>query len=149
MNWDKLRRQFFEECTDNINGVQKVNLSPHNLFEWIRGKIDVKTRSSAQNRAIHMYMTMIAEQLNNAGYTFTNSLDIEVPFTMELIKESIWKPVQKELFDIKSTMQLNTERINKMIDVFSLHFGKKGIYVEFPNWQVFLNKMDMKNFNKP
>lgn len=142
MNWDKIRKEFFEQCTDDIQGIRKVNLSPHNLFNWFKDKLTVKTRSNAQNRALHMYFAQLAEQLNNAGYTFKNSLDMEIPFTMELIKETIWKPTQKELFNIKSTTQLTTEMINKLIDVFSLEFGKRGIYVEFPNWQIFLNKLD-------
>lgn len=146
MNWDKLRREYFEQCTDKIEGLPKINLSPHNLFEWFKNKLTTKTRSNAQNASIHLYMTQWSNQLNNAGYTFTNALGLEIPFTMELIKESIWKPTQKELFNIKSTTKLTTEMINQMIDVFSLNFGKRGIYVEFPSFQAFLNKQYSDNY---
>ena len=100
MNWDKLRREFMEF---------ELNLDPYTpitIFNWFKDKLTVKTRSNAQSRALHLYLTQLADQLNNAGYTFTNSIGMELPFTMELIKETIWKPTQKELFNIKSTTQL-------------------------------------------
>jgi hypothetical protein len=144
-NWSKLYKEYCENFTITTSGTPfelKKTVSPNTLFNWFKEKLTTKTRSNAQNAALHLYMTQLAEQLNNAGYTFTNALGLEIPFTMELIKESIWKPTQKELFNIESTTKLNTEMINKMIDVFSLHFGQKGIYVEFPNFQSFLNKLD-------
>jgi hypothetical protein len=47
INWQKLRDKFFDECTDEIRcestGTQtqmrKVNLSPHDLFEWFKHNI--------------------------------------------------------------------------------------------------------------
>jgi len=120
---------------------------PIHVFHWFKDKLTVVKRTNAQNAAIHLYMTKWANSLNNTGYTFTNALGLEIPFTMELIKESIWKPTQKELFGIKSTTKLTTEMINKMIDVFSLNFGEKGIYVEFPSWQSFLNEQDADNYS--
>ena len=147
MNWDKISRDFFEECTQTIQGIKKCTLSPRNIINWFKEKTTKKTRSSAQNRALHLYMTMISDQLNNAGFTFTNALGMEIPFTMTLIKESIWRPTQLEMFGIKSTTKLTTEMINKLIDVFSLHFGQRGIYVEFPNWQSFMNELDKKISN--
>lgn len=144
-NWGKLYREYCENFALTTSGTVfefKKTVNPNTLFNWFKEKLSTKTRSNAQNAALHLYMTQLADQLNNAGYTFTNALGLEIPFTMELIKESIWKPTQKELFNIESTTKLNTEMINKMIDVFSLHFGQKGIYVEFPNFHSFLNKLD-------
>lgn len=41
-DWNKLREQFFEECVDDIPGgsMRKVNMAPHDLFEWMRYKIE-------------------------------------------------------------------------------------------------------------
>jgi hypothetical protein len=33
---NKIRNAFFEECTININGTQKNNYAPHDLFEWFK-----------------------------------------------------------------------------------------------------------------
>ena len=150
MNWDKIRRKFFEKFTIKTCGYTKPTfistLYPDEVFNWFKENLTTKTRTLAQNRSLHLYFKMIADQLNNAGYTFTNPLGMEVPFTMELIKESIVKPTIKGLFNIKSTTKLTTEMINTLIDVFSLEFGKRGIYVEFPNWQSFLNMKDVDNY---
>lgn len=38
---DKLREKFFEECTDSDDGkLCKVNMAPHDLFEWVRKHIE-------------------------------------------------------------------------------------------------------------
>jgi hypothetical protein len=40
MDWDKLREKYFEECTEKDNtGIPRVNLHPHNLFEWFKRNI--------------------------------------------------------------------------------------------------------------
>jgi len=144
MNWANIRREYYEQCTDNIDGLKKINLTPHNLFEWFKNKLDKKNRSNAQNRSLHLYFNMLCEQLNDAGYTFINTMNIETPYTPNIIKEVYWKPLQFSMFKIESTTKLTTEMINLMIDAFSLHFGEKGIYVEFPNYHTFLNKQDAK-----
>ena len=101
-----------------------------------------KTRTNAQNRSLHLYLKMISDQLNNEGHTFQNPIGIEMPYTMLFLKEIYWKPIQKDLFDIDSTKDLTTEMINTIIDVLSKHFGNKGIYVEWPCIQTYLNKID-------
>jgi hypothetical protein len=37
MNWNKLRDEFFAECVDRE--PLKVNLAPHNMFEWFKKRI--------------------------------------------------------------------------------------------------------------
>lgn len=142
MNWAKIRQDFFDQNKELQLTTKQKNI----IVNWFIEKTTKKIRSNAQNSALHLYFTMLAEQLNEAGHTFTNCLGMEIPFTMELIKESIWKPTQAEMFKLKTTKYLTTEMINKLIDVFSLHFGKRGIYVEFPNWQRFLNRLDSKKY---
>lgn len=141
MNIDLMRRQFYENFTEECTNFNRT-VTPSIIFNWFAEKMRSKTRSNAQNNALHLYFSMIADQLNNAGYTFTNALGLEIPFTMTLIKESIWKPTQKDMFGIDSTTKLTTQMINELIDVFSKHFGERGIYVEFPSFQAFLNKLD-------
>jgi len=136
MNWDQIRRQFHEES----EGLEITYSIKNDIVNWFKEKTNTKKRTNPQNAALHLYFTMLADQLNNAGYTFTNYLGIEIPFTMELIKESIWKPTMFEMFNIKSTTKLTTKMINELIDVFSKHFGERQIYVEFPNWQSFTQK---------
>lgn len=43
INWKYLRDKFFKECTDhrpNFKAVHKVNIAPHDLFEWFKGEVE-------------------------------------------------------------------------------------------------------------
>jgi hypothetical protein len=103
-------------------------------------------RTNQQNRALHLYYKLIANQLNDTGYQHHTGIGIDVRFTETIIKEEYWRPIQFEMFKIKSTKDINTNQINDIIDAFSLYFGERGVYVEFPNWQSFMNKLDAKTY---
>ena len=94
------------------------------------------TRSNQQNKAIHLYFTLVSDSLNDSGLYFRNmdlfGLPVEKQWSPELVKEFIWKPIQKTLFDIDSTTKLKTAEINTILDVLANHFAKVGITVHFP-----------------
>lgn len=90
------------------------------------------TRTNKQNRALHKYYQLIADMLNEKGITF-KVLDLyEAPFSVIIVKETIWKPIQKVLFDSDSTTKLTTNQINTILDVLANHFSELGEVVEFP-----------------
>ena len=39
MTKEELRNKFFMDCTDINDGTPKVDMSPHNVFEWINRNI--------------------------------------------------------------------------------------------------------------
>jgi hypothetical protein len=41
IDWDKLRKEFFEECTEKVGGINllMINMAPHDMFEWIKKKV--------------------------------------------------------------------------------------------------------------
>lgn len=96
------------------------------------------TRSTLQNDSLHLYCKLIAEALNNAGYSYsivsilTGELT-EIPFTMEIIKESLWRAIQIASFGIKSTTKITSREINQIIDIITDFLAQKGIRVDFPN----------------
>ena len=101
--------------------------------------VDIKppSRSNSQNRALHLYFTIISKELTNLGLTFNYSgvkgLNLEIPYTPEIVKNFIWRPIQISLFDIKSTTKLTTKQINDIIDVITLFFDQKSVKLEFPS----------------
>lgn len=104
-----------------------------------------QTRSSQQNRALHLFFTFCSESLNDAGFEFQyrglKGMDIEIPWTPELFKEMVWKPIQVTLFDITSTTKITTAQINTILDVLIRHFAKLGLSVSFPNqWDLWLKQ---------
>lgn len=39
LDWDVFRDKFYEECIEKVDGFCRVNLTPHNLFEWFRDNL--------------------------------------------------------------------------------------------------------------
>jgi len=46
---EELRNKFFMDCTDMNDGTPKVDMSPHNVFEWINSNI-IEQKLIAQER---------------------------------------------------------------------------------------------------
>ena len=87
----------------------------------------VNTRSSAQNRALHLFFTQVANQLNEIGIPFVykelKGIEIETTWTAELFKEMTWKPLQKVMFGVESTTKLKRDQIDPIFDVINKFFA--------------------------
>lgn len=93
-------------------------------------------RTSQQNRALHLYFTHLADELNNAGLDMRKTLkpSVDIPWTGESIKEYIWKPIMKAQLQKKSTTEMTTKDIDKVFDTINRHIGEKfGIHIDFPS----------------
>lgn len=118
---------------------QAITRFKHLVEKGKRVEISLKknTRTSRQNSALHLLFTIISDQLNEMGQEFQyfglKGKVLSVMHTPHLVKEHVWRPIQIALFDIKSTTKINTEQINKIVDVLSKYFGEKGISIEFPS----------------
>ena len=102
-------------------------------------RIQVKTgrqRTSAQNRALHKYFQMLADALNDAGYDMQQTLrhDAEIPWSPEMVKELLWRPLQKAVLDKESTTEAHRGEYSKVYDVLNRHLSSKlGIHVPWPH----------------
>jgi len=103
--------------------------------------IDLKkvenTRTNLQNRALHLYFKHVADALLEVGYDYIyiNPIDgdfIYIPFTGDLVKNYIWRPLQEKMFEIESTTKLTTKMIDEILTVLSLWLGEKNKSVTFP-----------------
>lgn len=115
-----------------------------------KSKCEVKKitrkRTLSQNSALHLFFTNLADQLNELGevfnYTGFNGKEMDMMFTPELIKNTLWRPMQISLFEIESTKDIDTNQINKILDIITNFFAKKGIPVSFPNqFELFLKSL--------
>jgi len=112
-------------------------------------KVDLTVpRTGNQNSSLHLFFTMIAEQLNELGqefcFTGITGKELSIPYTDVVVKHMFWKPIQKTMFDIDSTTKLDTSQLNQIINVFIKFFGDKGIIVEFPSEESY-NKNNFDN----
>jgi len=93
------------------------------------------SRTSQQNKALHLFFKLVSEALNNAGLDIKATLksEIDIPWSPELVKELMWKTVQKMVVNKKSTASLTNEELNKIYDVFNQAMANKGLHVPFPS----------------
>ena len=98
--------------------------------ERITDKISV-----SQNAALHKYYEMISHALNEKGITYTVKIvkEIEHPFTPMAVKEHIIRPIMISMFNKKSTTDLTTQDIDKIIDTITNWLSGLGIEVHFPS----------------
>jgi hypothetical protein len=95
-----------------------------------------KQRTQQQNRALHLFYTMLAEELNNAGLDQRKVLkpSIDIPWTLESVKNQLWRPIQEAMLSKKSTTELESKDIDKVYEVLMRHLGQSfGITVMFPS----------------
>jgi len=98
--------------------------------------INKKQRTGLQNRALHKYFELMADDLSDAGYSVQEVCTLPIQWTKENFKENIWKPVQKAMFpDITSTTQLNTVQLNQVYEQINMIIGEKfGVSHNFPSY---------------
>lgn len=102
-------------------------------------RVTVKTgkqRTQAQNRALHKYLTMLSDALNDAGLDMKKTLkpDIDIPWTTDSAKDYLWRPVQKALTGKDSTTKPDTKEYIYIYEVLSRHMVDKfGINVQWPS----------------
>lgn len=113
-----------------------------NLRKYIEDgkKIELKVlsnrRTSKQNRALHKFYVIVTDVLNELGQEFRYSglkgVELSTRYTPTIVKEFFWRPIQIALFDIESTRDLDTIKINEIADVMIKYFAEKGVHVDFP-----------------
>ena len=106
---------------------------------------DEKKRTKAQNRAMHLLFTLIADEWNGAGYDMRAVLKPTIPisWTTHNVKEYVWKSYQKALLGKESTTELTTKEIDQIYNELTLRLGEKGIPMPpFPSqlWQSIINE---------
>lgn len=90
-------------------------------------------RTIRQNKALHVYFELVAEELNNAGLYIANVIRADAPWNKDRVKELIWKTTQEKMLGKRSTKELTTGEIDKVYDVVNRALSDKGIHVEFPH----------------
>ena len=131
-------------------------LSPNSQSEWdeltndlatlesynIKVTIEVsKRRTGTQNNAIHKYCELLATALNDAGYGMVRTLkilrkkpEIELDWTMQAVKDNLWRPVQMAKTNKESTSKLDTNEVSQVYEELNRYTaGKLGVSLQFPS----------------
>ena len=86
-----------------------------------------KQRTGLQNRSLHLYLGMLAEALNDAGFDMKKTLkpEVAIPWTQGNAKEYLWRPIQKVLTKKDSTTKPTTKDYVYIYEVLSRHMVDK------------------------
>ena len=126
---DKIQADFF--CSFVQTQVQENR-------EWIYS-IKVGGRTNRQNRAAHLCFRHLAEALNDAGYGIPHPLNakLEIPYTEESVKELLYKPVIKAMYNKISTSELQTTELSQSFDAMLNRVAEvTGVVVHFPQHEL-------------
>lgn len=101
-------------------------------------RVDMKTgkqRTNLQNASLNLYCRQSAEELNDKGITFSMFFKegIEVPWTLDIFKDNVWRPVQKAICNEESTTKPHTTDYPKIYDFVSMKMSQQGIYLPWPS----------------
>lgn len=95
--------------------------------------------TTQQRKALHVYCTLLADELNDAGLEIHMEFlgkSIEVPWTKDLVKERIWKPVMLVETGKKSTTKLDRKEVSEIYEIIHRHFAQNhSIMVPFPSYR--------------
>lgn len=101
-------------------------------------RVSVKTgkqRTDTQNNALHLYLSLLSTELNDAGLDMKQVLkpEVDIPWTTDNAKDYLWRPIQKALTRKESTTKPSTKEYPYIYDVLSRHMiDKFGVYVPWP-----------------
>ena len=93
-------------------------------------------RTNTQNRSMHKLYSMMADEFNTKGLEMKTILKPEYKlwWTDVSVKEHLWKPVMKAMYNIDSTTELTTDQVSKVYEQIMKVIGEKfGVYLEFPS----------------
>ena len=102
--------------------------------------MDDKQRTIQQNRSLHLYFTLLADELNAAGYDMRSTLKpgVDIPWAPELVKQYLWKGIQEAMLGKESTTELTSAEIDKVYETLNRHLAETtGVHVAFPSKEVY------------
>lgn len=135
--------------SDHIQDLKQITLLPswrisealNQYIEKLEKEQGKKgTRSLAQNNALWLYLSMLSQELNDAGLDMKQVVKVDIEWNKDNAMEYLWRPIQKSLFQETSTRKLNKSQVSEVYEHLNrLTAQKWGISIPFPSDD---NKLD-------
>lgn len=131
-----IRERQYIQSREGLNAfadeLKAMQLPEHGVM------IEVKLgkRTTAQNSALWLYLTMLADELNAAGLDMKKVLkpDVSIPWSKDSARQYLWGPIQKAITGKDSTTQLDINEVSEVFDVLHRHMAEKfGVMTLFPS----------------
>ena len=105
-----------------------------------------------QQKALHLMFRQLANELNDHGLDARKVLkpEIEIPWNDKMVKELMWRPVQKIMLGKKSTTELENSEVDKVFAVIQRQLNKQfpEVDIQFPSVETIMNELRDKENNK-
>lgn len=131
--------QIDSEIYKELKYISTLDSCQERLRLYLKELKPKKTRSLSQNNAIHVDCEIISQKLNDAGKDMRVVLKptFFIPWSMKSVKEFLWKPVMKAMYQKESTTELDktSGEIDMIHEVIMRELGEKhGIeHHDFPS----------------
>jgi len=122
-----------DRLTEALEYLAKIELN--GMYSMTLNKLP-HAYTLQQQKAIHVYMRLLSEALNDGGWTIQQVLAQAVDRDWDLIsaKNNLWRPIQVAMFDKESTTQLDRDEVVKVYEILNRHTSNIfGIGMNFPN----------------
>lgn len=100
-------------------------------------------RTFRQNKSIHVYFQILSDAFNNLGLDVQQVMkfkEVSLPWSSSRVKDLIWAPIQKAMYETTSTTELETHQVSKVYDVINRHTSEKmGVSLDFPSKESQMN----------
>ena len=98
-------------------------------------------RTEQQRKSIELFCKLLAGRLNDAGMYMVKTLkvlrkkpEVDVQWTQEEVKDRLWRPVQRALYEKESTTDLNIQEVSQVYEILNKNLSEKiGVGCEFPD----------------
>lgn len=90
-------------------------------------------RTLQQNKSLHKYCELVADELNEAGFDIKIAIKADVPWNKDRVKDLWWRELQKAQFGKKSTTQLTTLEIQQVYETMNRSLAGLGIHIAWPS----------------
>ena len=111
-----------------------MDIEPNGAYEVTIKRLP-QTRTAKQNRALHKWCSMVAEALNDGGYSIPIVLEntADGDWDRDSVKAILWKKVQKIVIDKESTKDADKCEYTPVYEVVNRFLGSCfGVSVEWP-----------------
>lgn len=113
---------------------QWLSLQPDDQSSPSRG-----TRTDAQSRSIHLWLELVAEELDRHGHTVQDIVEkirrAEIRPNKTVLKEVLWRPYQIAALQKESTTELTKHEVDKVYEGLNKFLADNfdGLHIPFPS----------------
>jgi len=127
--------EFKIDHKDQILAKMVNSVWPESKDGWIVTVVPVngakRPKTDAQRSAFHVWLRLLAEELNAAGLDQRVVFDamkegVERPWTLETCKENLWRPLQEAMLQKSSTEDLEIKQPDEIYSVLHRWLVSKG-----------------------